>query len=89
MKIVKKAAIIIACLMCSATLFGCNFNKIEGEIAEERPSIFVRVEQTITHVVVYDRETKVMYVMSAGSYNGGNFTMLVNADGTPKLYKEK
>ena len=33
--------------------------------------------------VVYDKETKVMYVVDS---NRG-YTMLVNADGTPRLYK--
>lgn len=37
--------------------------------------------------VVYDNETKVMYAVSDGHYNSGVLTMLVNADGTPKLYE--
>ena len=37
--------------------------------------------------VVYDNETKVMYAVSDGLYNRGVLTMLVNADGTPKLYE--
>ena len=37
--------------------------------------------------VVYDNETKVMYTVSDGHYNSGVLTMLVNADGTPKLYE--
>lgn len=40
-------------------------------------------------IVVYDKDTLVMYVMSTGHENSGNFTMLVNADGYPKIYKEK
>lgn len=38
--------------------------------------------------VVYHRDTKVMYVVSRGNYNAGNFTLLVNPDGSPMLYKE-
>ena len=37
--------------------------------------------------IVYDNETKVMYAVSNGDYNRGVLTMLVNADGTPKLYE--
>ena len=37
--------------------------------------------------IVYDNETKVMYAVSDGMYNSGNLTVLVNADGTPKLYE--
>lgn len=31
--------------------------------------------------------TKVMYAISDGAHNYGNFTLLVNADGTPMLYE--
>ena len=36
--------------------------------------------------IVYDKYTKVEYVVSSSTYNYGNFTILVNADGTPYLY---
>ena len=36
--------------------------------------------------VVYDKETKVEYVVSDRNYNSGTFTLLVNADGKPLLY---
>ena len=39
--------------------------------------------------VVYDKETKVEYVVSDGYYNSGTFTLLVNADGKPLLYGEE
>lgn len=45
--------------------------------------MFVMVSKNFSYAVVYDRETKVMYV---NSYRGV-FSMLVNADGTPKLYE--
>lgn len=37
--------------------------------------------------VVYDKDTKVLWVVSFRDYNKGTFTMLVNSDGTPKLYE--
>lgn len=47
---------------------------------------------TITHSddynTVYQNETKVMYVMSTSYYNRGNFTVLVDENGKPMLYKE-
>lgn len=47
---------------------------------------------TITHSddynIVYQNETKVMYVMSTDYYNIGNFTVLVDENGKPMLYKE-
>ena len=51
-------------------------------------SDFVMVESTNNFYVVYHKETKVMYVVSDSNYNHGNFTLLVNADGTPMTYKK-
>lgn len=42
--------------------------------------------RTSSFYIIYDNQTKVMYAVSDGHYNAGNLTMLVNADGTPKLY---
>lgn len=52
-------------------------------------SIFVEVESGPHWNVYYDRETLCMYVMSRDSYNWGTFALLVNSDGTPKLWEDK
>lgn len=44
------------------------------------------IERTDYWKVVYDRETKVMYTVSCGGYNRGNFTILVDQNGNPLLY---
>lgn len=36
--------------------------------------------------VLVDKDTHVMYWMSGGDYNNGNLTLLVNADGSPKIW---
>lgn len=51
-------------------------------------SDFVIVESTDNFYIVYHKETKVMYAVSDSNYNHGNFTLLVNADGTPMTYKK-
>lgn len=51
-------------------------------------SMFVEVETTSYWSVVYHKETKVMYVVSEDFYNLGNFTLLVNPDGTPMLWED-
>lgn len=51
-------------------------------------STFIEVENYDSFDVVYDKDTKVMYDVSSRYYSRGNFTMLVNADGIPKLWKE-
>ena len=36
--------------------------------------------------IVYDVETGVMYAMSHGSYNAGSVTVMLNPDGTPRVW---
>lgn len=50
-------------------------------------SRFVEVEYAAMWEVVADRETGVMYAVSTGGYNHGTFTLLVDADGKPLIYK--
>lgn len=38
--------------------------------------------------IFHHRETKVMYAVSGGTYNRGNFTLLVNSDGSPMLWED-
>lgn len=59
------------------------------EIIEGETSRMVYVEETSAYCIVYDKYTKVMYAVSNGRYNCGDFTLLVNADGTPLLYDEQ
>lgn len=73
---------VIACMMLSS----CS--KVETAKSEDNTAMFVTVETTTFWKIVYQKDTKVMYVVSDGSYNHGTFTLLVNADGTPMLYEE-
>lgn len=50
-------------------------------------SRFMEVEHTDAWRIVADRETGVMYAVSLGAYNRGNFTLLVDVDGNPLIYK--
>lgn len=52
-------------------------------------SMFIIIEENLPndYLIAYHKDTKVMYAVSQGSYNYGNFTLLVNADGTPMTYK--
>ena len=89
--ITKLLAIFMAIALC-ACLFGCaaeaQISK-EGEVEpESNTSMFVEVEKvTDNWRVVYHRDTKVMYVVSAASYNRGVFTVMVNPDGTPMIWE--
>ena len=82
----KFIATIIAIALVVVVLFfvGCDDTNNSVKASDD---VFVMVSKNYSYAVVYDRETKVMYAISDASYDQGNFTMLVNADGTPKLYK--
>ncbi len=78
---------IIAILLCACLLLtGCGeANAIVNGVTD---SMFVTVETGWNYKVMYCKDTKVMYAMSWGNDNQGEFTLLVNADGTPMTYKE-
>lgn len=81
---IKVAAITLA---AAAVLSGCG-NKVANESDSSAPSMFVAVETAKTWMVVYHKETKVLYVVSNDYRNYGNFTVLLNADGTPLLWED-
>lgn len=86
MKKIISALILVAML---TGLVGCSWQIVQDEGREDIPSMFVCVETTANWMVVYHKETRVMYAVSYGGYNIGNFTVLINADGTPMLYEGK
>lgn len=82
-------------LLMTGSLMLCMFTacsnveveKIYDEDAESINSMFVAVEKADGWTVVYQRDTKVMYVISRGGYNQGNFTLMVDENGDPLLYE--
>lgn len=81
--------IILICIACMVLLCGCSEYAVTEKVNEkqESASMFVEVEQAMWWKIVYHKDTKVMYAVSDGSYSRGTFTLLVNEDGTPMLYK--
>lgn len=77
---------IIAIVLILLMLAGCA--KVE-RVSEDPVDVsrFMMVEKNNIWEVVVDRETKVMYAVSIGSYNKGTFTLLVDADGKPLLWE--
>ena len=67
---------------------GCYY-EMDEEPRADAPSMFVKVEDCGTFNIVYDRDTKVMYAVSPSDHTFGNVTMLVNADGTPKVWARR
>ena len=78
----KFIATIIAIALVVVVLFfsGCGTT---NNSVKTNDDMFVTVSEGSLYNVLYDKDTKVMYV---NSYRGV-FEMLVNADGTPKLYE--
>lgn len=79
---------LITCGLIGSCLVGCTPTSTEKSDDMPSSSGFVIVEETGSYAVAYDKDTKVMYAISRGSYNKGTFTLLVNPDGTPKVYGE-
>lgn len=94
-KLRKRIAVIFCAGIMAVSLTGCDTSVFKTANVEKAydpdtidatDSMFVVVENTPTWIVVYHKETKVMYAVSDNSYNYGNFTLLVDADGKPLLY---
>ena len=82
----KKATIII---LITLMLTGCASSKVEKvEKPKEDVSRFEVIESAWNWWVVADKETGVMYAVSRGTYNMGSFTLLVDADGKPLIYRK-
>ena len=87
-----KKYILSLTLVFALMLTGCSNpeeqnNELNHEENIELSIEFSIVEKTKDFYVVYDKQTKVMYAVSNGAYNRGTLVMLVNSDGSPKLYK--
>lgn len=78
-----KKIIALMIVVLAVVLTGCS----EVEDKSSDMSEFVIVEGTSSWYIVYHKKTKVMYAVSQGAYNGGTFTLLVNADGTPMIWE--
>ena len=87
----KKFLTIVICLfMIIFGLVACATSTVNATDSSNNynGNMFTKVKSGLGNFyVVYDNETKVMYAVSDGLYNSGVLTMLVNADGTPKIYE--
>lgn len=84
----KKIIILFITLLMLLTMAGCTTVETVDD-DNKNTSMFKQIESAGTWIVVYHKETKVMYAVSNGSYSYGEFTVLVDADGEPLLYEEK
>lgn len=86
--------ILVLCLAMALILFIVSHAKANNKTnkaneAKEPTERMVIAESLGDYYIVYDKDTKVMYSVSNGVYNGGTLTLLVDADGKPLLYTEE
>ena len=77
----KIICVIITTVLLSIMIIGCSNQKIEAD-----DSMFITVNNEINFYVVYEKDTKVMYMISNGMYNRGTITLLVDQQGNPMIY---
>ena len=85
-----KRIAITAMLLAVVMLAGCARGKVDaGQIADAEIDnrMFMVVSNEWSGKVLVDKATGVMYWMSYSSNNYGSMTMLVNADGTPRIWE--
>lgn len=82
----KKMLVFLILTFC-LLLTGCEAKMSTVNDDGDR-SMFVLIEDGDTYRIVYHHDTKVMYAISAGGYNSGNFTVMVDEEGKPLLYQE-
>ena len=82
----KLLSLLLVCAMVLTMVTGCA-KPVEGVSDANSVSMFVEIERAGNWIVVYHRETKVMYAVSNDRYNYGSFTLLVDENGNPLLYK--
>ena len=94
MKNIKTVVAVLLMVVLLVTLtvflsFAIEGSTAKGSAQAETESMFGIVEGGgfDTYRIVVDRSNGVMYWMSAGSYNSGNLTLLVDADGMPRIWE--
>lgn len=84
----KKEFLLILVMLSMLAFSAYSSNQTESAVVEDKPSMFVKVEDGPMWNVYYHKDTKVMYAVSTGHYNSATFTMLVDENGDPMLWEE-
>ena len=86
-----KKFLVLILISCMCLLTGCGQSS-EITVSQKNSGMFVCIQPADgrhNYDIVYHKDTKVMYVISHDTYNRGNFTLLVNPDGTPMIYEDE
>lgn len=84
---IKRILCVMLCFIFAFFLVSCGSAAVQNENEPKQYSMFIKIEGSSigAYWIVYHKDTKVMYAISNGGYNSGNFTLLVNPDGSPML----
>ena len=87
----KRIALLVLIFAIIAIFCGCTGNGKVNEQDLEKSQMDNRMFMIISDewygYIIIDKQTKVMYWESNGGYNSGTLTLLVNPDGTPRIWK--
>ncbi len=83
---IRKIILILILIFILSMFTACNIATIVSE--QNYESMFVIVEETPSWIIVYHKDTRVMYAISDSYYIRGIFTLLVDAEGNPLLWNE-
>ena len=83
-----KKKIILAALLAVMMFALCACGMESGKVDAAEDGIFMVYHRYFNGEVLVDTQTNVMYWMSTGTHNSGTLTMLVERDGSPKIYRD-
>ena len=70
----------------TATLLIAGYSDM-ANISEGQDRMMEKVEDEWGYAIYVDKDTNVMYIKGSG--DGGTFTVMLNADGTPKIWQRE
>ena len=81
--------LVLSAWILGVALCGCVGQMSREEVAQESENdrLLMQVSREIDGCVIVDKATRVMYWKSCAAYNYGTLTVLVNRDGTPRIWE--
>lgn len=73
--------LITAIITATLLIAGCE----SANVGAEQDRMMEKVEDEWGYAIYVDKDTNVMYIKGSG--DGGTFTVMLNADGTPKIWR--
>ena len=83
----KRIAMIMILLLTLLALAGCSTGNVDSQKTDDDRMFMVISYREYDGEILVDKATGVMYWKSASSYNWGSLTLLVNPDGTPRIWE--